>query len=97
MFGKGCHKRKSSAGNMRQSQKIKEGQIGQQSVTQIYIFMHICFAVGTDYTNNHANNQYICGHVVKHMNKQMYIEGPYHLIHYENKCLLLRTTAHLGV
>lgn len=60
MFGEGCHKRKGSAGNMRehrQSKNIKEGQIGQQSVTQIYIFMHICLVVGSDYTDNHANNQ----------------------------------------
>lgn len=51
VFGKGCQKRKSSVGNMRehrQSKKFKEGQIGQQSVSQIYMLMHICLVVGLD-------------------------------------------------
>lgn len=48
VFGKGCHNRKGSVGNMgehRQSKKIKEGQIGQQSVSQIYMLLHICLVV----------------------------------------------------
>lgn len=51
VFGKGFQKRKGSVGNMRehrQSKKIKEGQIGQQSVSQIYMLLHICLVVGLD-------------------------------------------------